>query len=70
MKNNYIRYNISTNSYSFCHLHPDIYGDLTADEKVEYLEQQMMWTLDEDWEGLQELMDDAKAFSLRNKSLQ
>ena len=57
---NYIRYNIETNSYRFNNIHPDCYGNLTADEKVEYLEQQMLWTLDEDPEELERLMQDAK----------
>lgn len=61
---NYIRYNIETNSYRFNHLHPDNYMDLTADEKVEYLEQQMLWMLDEDQEKLQQLMNEAKAKAL------
>lgn len=61
---NYIRYNVETNSYRFNHLPADNYMDLTADEKVEYLEQQMLWMLDEDPEKLQQLMDEAKQKAL------
>lgn len=61
---NYIRYNIETESYSFRHLPQDFYEELTDKEKVEYLEQQMLWTLDEDWEKLHQLMDDAKRQAL------
>jgi hypothetical protein len=64
---NYIRYNIETKSYRFAHLHPDNYADLTADQKVEYLEQQMLWTLDEDQEKLEQLMDEAKTKALRGE---
>ncbi len=57
---NYIRYNIETNSYSFRYISQEKYKELTDAEKVEYLEQQMLWTLDEDWETLEDLMQDAK----------
>ena len=62
---NYIRYNIETNSYSFRHLPQNIYQELTDKEKVEYLEQQMLWTLNEDWETLADLMQDAKWQALK-----
>lgn len=61
---NYIRYNKETETYSFRHLPQNFYQALTDKEKVEYLEQQMLWTLDEDWEKLHQLMDDAKRQAL------
>jgi hypothetical protein len=65
---NYIRFNPETNSYHFRHLNQDYYSELTDAEKVEYLEQQMLWTLDEDQEKLEELMQDAKKQSWLGES--
>lgn len=62
---NYIRYNIKTGSFNFQHLPADNYKKLTDSEKVEYLEQQMLWTLDEDQETLEQLMEDAKRQAFR-----
>jgi hypothetical protein len=66
---NYIRYNIETNTYSFRHLPQDSYQELTDKEKIEYLEQQMLWMLDEDQERLEELCKDAKMKALLNVAL-
>ena len=64
---NYIRYNVDTKSYSFEHLTNEKYSELSSDEKIEYLEQQMMWTLNEDWDHLNNLMNEARASALRDK---
>lgn len=61
---NYIRYHISSKTYSFRRLNQDKYLELSDEEKVEYLEQQMIWALNEDEDKLQELMDDAKQKAL------
>ena len=66
---NYIRFNLETNSYSFRYLHADDYMNLTSEEKVEYLEQQMLWLLDEDQEKLEELMKEAKMKALLDVAL-
>ena len=61
---NFIRYNLSTESYSFNHLSTIEYERLTADEKVQYLEQKMVWALDEDPDRLEALMREAKQKSM------
>lgn len=61
---NFIRYNLSTESYSFNHLSTVEYESLTAEEKVQYLEQKMIWALDEDPDRLEALMLEAKQKSM------
>ena len=60
LKTNYIRYDRKSNTYNFMYLHPDILGDLSKEELVQYILQQQMWSDSENESGLTELCEDAK----------
>lgn len=61
---NYIRYNLTHQTYSLPRLSPEEYMKLTSDEKVEYLEQLNLWLCDDDDKKLTELFKDAKLEAL------